>query len=601
MEDRIRIYERKLIPALREQQHVVFYQSKQEVEPVHTEFIRNFFKEEIFPYLQPVPVCKNRIKTFLRDNRLYLSVRVIRRDTGEKEYYIIKLPYSKVPRFIELPRVGEYFYLMYMEDIIKANIDRMFPGYELDCSYCCKISRDADIFVDDAESSEKMVEQLKKKVKKRKIGAVCRFVYDRKMPVDYLEFLVDAFDINRDELVPGDKHLNLEDLSHLPNPNRGNEAPVKPVPMKLNYLDEKESIFRYVNKRDLLLHFPYHSFDHFIHFLYEAVHDPSCKEIMITQYRVAENSEVINTLIAAAQNGKQVTVFVELKARFDEENNLATAELMEKAGIHIIYSIPGLKVHAKVALVLRRNKEGKQVRSYAYISTGNFNEKTATVYADSGLITSNEEIVNDLHTLFRVLRKEVAEPKFKRLLVARFNLLPELRRRIGYEINMAKAGKEAHIILKMNALQDPAMIDELYKASEAGVKIDLIVRGICCLIPGQAYSKNIRITRIVDSFLEHARIWYFLNGGKPLLFMGSPDWMRRNLYRRIEAVNPVMDEELNQEMIDLLHILLRYNQKAGWVDENLKNVLKKNPNEEPVRAQYAFYEYLKEKNDRNRL
>ena len=514
MEDRIRIYERKLIPALREQQHVVFYQSKQEVEPVHTEFIRNFFKEEIFPYLQPVPVCKNRIKTFLRDNRLYLSVRVIRRDTGEKEYYIIKLPYSKVPRFIELPRVGEYFYLMYMEDIIKANIDRMFPGYELDCSYCCKISRDADIFVDDAESSEKMVEQLKKKVKKRKIGAVCRFVYDRKMPVDYLEFLVDAFDINRDELVPGDKHLNLEDLSHLPNPNRGNEAPVKPVPMKLNYLDEKESIFRYVNKRDLLLHFPYHSFDHFIHFLYEAVHDPSCKEIMITQYRVAENSEVINTLIAAAQNGKQVTVFVELKARFDEENNLATAELMEKAGIHIIYSIPGLKVHAKVALVLRRNKEGKQVRSYAYISTGNFNEKTATVYADSGLFTSNEVIVNDLHTLFRVLRKEVAEPKFKRLLVARFNLLPELRRRIGYEINMAKAGKEAHIILKMNALQDPAMIDELYKASEAGVKIDLIVRGICCLIPGQAYSKNIRITRIVDSFLEHARIWYFLNGGK---------------------------------------------------------------------------------------
>ena len=601
MEDRIRIYERKLIPALREQQHVVFYQSKQEVEPVHTEFIRNFFKEEIFPYLQPVPVCKNRIKTFLRDNRLYLSVRVIRRDTGEKEYYIIKLPYSKVPRFIELPRVGEYFYLMYMEDIIKANIDRMFPGYELDCSYCCKISRDADIFVDDAESSEKMVEQLKKKVKKRKIGAVCRFVYDRKMPVDYLEFLVDAFDINRDELVPGDKHLNLEDLSHLPNPNRGNEAPVKPVPMKLNYLDEKESIFRYVNKRDLLLHFPYHSFDHFIHFLYEAVHDPSCKEIMITQYRVAENSEVINTLIAAAQNGKQVTVFVELKARFDVENNLATAELMEKAGIHIIYSIPGLKVHAKVALVLRRNKEGKQVRSYAYISTGNFNEKTATVYADSGLFTSNEVIVNDLHTLFRVLRKEVAEPKFKRLLVARFNLLPELRRRIGYEINMAKAGKEAHIILKMNALQDPAMIDELYKASEAGVKIDLIVRGICCLIPGQAYSKNIRITRIVDSFLEHARIWYFLNGGKPLLFMGSPDWMRRNLYRRIEAVTPVMDEELKQEMIDMLHIQLRDNQKAGWVDENLKNVLKKNPNEEPVRAQYAFYEYLKEKNDRNRL
>ena len=414
MEDRIRIYEHKIVPALR-RHHIIFYQSKQEVEPFHQEFISNFFKEEIFPYLQPVPVCKNRIKTFLRDNRLYLSVRVTRKDTGEKEYYIIKLPYSKVPRFIELPRQGENFYLMYMEDIIKANINRMFPGYDLDCSYCCKISRDADIFVDDATSSEVMVEQLRKKVKKRKIGAVCRFVYDRKMPADYLEFLVDAFGINRDDLVPGDKHLNLEDLAHLPNPSKELCTQLKPRPMTLNCLDEKESIFRYVSKKDLMLHFPYHSFEHFIHFLYEAVHDPSCKEIMITQYRVAENSVVINTLIAAAQNGKKVTVFVELKARFDEENNLATAEMMKRAGIHIIFSIPGLKVHAKVALVLRYNKEGKQTRSYAYISTGNFNEKTARIYADSGLFTSNEIIVNDLYTLFWVLQKEVTEPKFKRL------------------------------------------------------------------------------------------------------------------------------------------------------------------------------------------
>lgn len=595
MEDRIRIYERKIIPALCEN-HIVFYQSKQEVESFHREFIRSFFKEEIFPYLQPVPVCKNRIKTFLRDNRLYLSVRVVRKGTGEKEYYIIKLPYSKVPRFIELPKQGDNFYLMYMEDIIKANIDRMFPGYELDSSFCCKISRDADIFVDDAVNSETMVEQLKKKVKKRKIGAVCRFVYDRKMPQDYLDFLVDAFDLNRDDLVPGDKHLNLEDLSHLPNPTKGQLVACKPQPMTLNYLDEKGSIFHYVNKRDLLLHFPYHSFSHFIHFLYEAVHEPTCKEIMITQYRVAENSAVINTLIAAAQNGKKVTVFVELKARFDEENNLATAEMMQRSGIHIIYSIPKLKVHAKVALVLRQNKEGKPMRSYAYISTGNFNEKTANVYSDSGLFTSNELVVNDLHNLFRVLQQEVTEPKFKRLLVARFNLLPELKRRIGFEINMAKAGKEARIVLKMNALQDSSMIDELYRASEAGVQIDLIIRGICCLIPNQSYSKNIRITRIVDGFLEHARVWYFHNGGKPLLFMGSPDWMRRNLYRRIEAVTPILDETLKQEVIDMLTIQLRDNRKAGWVDENLRNIPKREPDAQPVRAQYVIYDYLKVKN-----
>lgn len=597
MEDRIRIYDQKIIPALR-RHRIIFYQSKQEVEPFHHEFVSNFFREEIFPYLQPVPVCKDRIKTFLRDNRLYLSVRVVRKDTGEKEYYIIKLPYSKVPRFIELPRRGDNFYLMYMEDIIKANIARMFPGYEVDCSYCCKISRDADIFVDDAASAELMVEQLKKKVKKRKIGAVCRFVYDRKMPADFLAFLADAFGISPDELVPGDKHLNLEDLAHLPNPDKEASCLTasKPVPMTLNCLDEKQSVFRYVAKRDLLLHFPYHSFGHFLHFLYEAACDASCREIMITQYRVAENSEVISTLIAAARNGKKVTVFVELKARFDEENNLATAEMMKRAGIHIIYSIPGLKVHAKVALVLRYNKAGKQTRSYAYISTGNFNEKTAKLYADSGLFTSNEVIVNDLHTLFRVLQREVTAPQFKRLLVARFNLLPELKRRIGFEINMARTGKEARIILKMNALQDPAMIDELYRASEAGVQIDLIVRGICCLIPGQPYSRNIRVTRIVDSFLEHARVWYFHNGGKPLLFMGSPDWMRRNLYRRIEAVTPVMDESLKQELIDMLDIQLHDNRKAGWVDGQLNNILKRNPEEAPVRAQYTFYEYLRKKN-----
>jgi polyphosphate kinase len=371
---------------------------------------------------------------------------------------------------------------------------------------------------------------------------------------------------------------------------------LKPQPMQLNCLDKKNSIFRYVGKRDLLLHYPYHSFDHFIHFLYEAVHDPSVKEIMITQYRVAPHSEVINTLMAAAQNGKKVTVFVELKARFDEENNLATAELMQKAGIHIIYSIPGLKVHAKVALVLRRHKDGLLKRSFAYISTGNFNEKTATIYADSALITSKQEIVDDLYNLFSFLRRDITEPKFKHLLVPRFNLLPELKRRLEFEKNMAKSGKKAYIILKMNALQDPAMIDELYRASEVGVQIDLIIRGICCLIPNQSYSKNIRVTRIVDGFLEHARVWYFYNGGKPMVYMGSPDWMKRNLYRRIEAVAPVLDPKLKQEMIDMLYIQLADNQKAGWVDENLRNVMKRNVLSSPVRSQYAFYEYLKGKN-----
>lgn len=599
LEDRIRIYETKILPALRKH-HIVFYQSP-EVEPFHREFVRRFFLEEIFPYLAPVPVTKDRIVSFLRDNRLYLAVRLYPKTEGPDapcapEYFVMKLPYSKVPRFIELPKEGKNYYLMFIEDIIKANLGTIFPGYRVDSSYCIKISRDADILIDDATSSNEIIEQLKTKVKKRKTGAVCRFVYDRAMPHDFLEFLVDAYRIDRNELVPGDKHLNLEDLRRLPNPNPNLPPMQKPQPMKLTCLNERESVFDYVQQQDLLLHYPYHSFEHFIHFLYEAVHEPTVREIMVTQYRVAENSEVINALVAAAQNGKKVTVFVELKARFDEENNLATAAMMQKAGIRIIYSLPKLKVHAKVALVLRKDCEGHKLPGYAYISTGNFNEKTATLYADCGLFTCNPVIVNDLHTLFRTLKGKVTAPVFHRLLVARFNLIPELNKLIDHEIALAKAGKGGRIILKMNALQDPVMISRLYEASEAGVEIDLIVRGICCLIPNQPYSRHIRITRIVDTFLEHARVWYFGNGGKPRLFLGSPDWMRRNLYRRIEAVVPVLDERLKQELTDMLHIQLADRRKACFVDEHLRNCWKSaHPQREQVRAQYTFYEYLKER------
>lgn len=609
LDDRVRIYEQHILPALRKN-HIVFYQSRH-VESFHEQFTKDFFREEIFPYLQPVPVSKDKIVSFLRDNRLYLAIRVYLREevtTGKDEgtvenaltptrdrkphYFVMKQPYAKVPRFIQLPRHEKTHYLMFTEDIIKANLDLIFPGYEVDSSYSIKISRDADILIDDTTSTASLVEQVKQKVKKRKIGAVCRFVYDRAMPQDFLDFLTDAFRIHRDELIPGDKHLNLEDLKHLPNPNKSLQGIDKPKPMKLNILDEKESIFNYVAKKDLLLYYPYHSFEHFIHFLYEAVHNPETREIMVTQYRVADNSVVINTLIAAAQNGKKVTVFVELKARFDEENNLATAEMMQAAGIKIIYSIPGLKVHAKVALIRRRSSDGGKLPSYAYISTGNFNEKTATLYADCGLFTSRKEVVSDLHKLFLTLQGK-EDLKFNTLLVARFNLISELNRLIDHEIALAEQGKGGRIILKMNALQDPTMIDRLYEASQRGVQIDLIVRGICCLIPGQEYSRNIRVTRIVDSFLEHARIWYFGNNGRPKLFMGSPDWMRRNLYRRIEAVTPILDLDLRDQLVEMLRIQLADNRKGCFVDDQLRNVFKKrNSNEPAVRAQYDFYQYI---------
>lgn len=598
MEYRIMAFEREIIPELASMK-VIFYQNTM-VRPAHRDFVNNFFREEIFPFLYPVPLDRENIQVFLRDNRLYMAIKMYKRmpdgvTSTRPHYFMVKMPYSKVPRFIELPEIDGVKFVMFIDDIIRACIGKMFPGFLVECCYSFKISRDADILVDDVKSDE-IVEQLRKKLKKRKIGDVSRFVYDRHMPSEMLAKLMDTFGISEEELVPGDKHLSLEDLSHFPKLGLPESVPEKPVPIVLKKLERAGSMFRYIESKDLLLHYPYHSFEHFIDFLSEASISPDVTDIMLTQYRVAENSEVINTLISAARNGKKVTVFVELKARFDEENNIATSEMMRRAGINIIKSIPGLKVHAKVALVVRKNPETEESRSIAYIGTGNFNEDTARLYADSGLFTSDPDIVGDLKKLFALLRGEVSSVEFGKILVPRFNLMPALKDLIAHEIELASSGREGRIVLKMNALQDETMIDELYRASEAGVKIDLIVRGICCLKPGQPYSRNIRITRIVDSFLEHARIWYFGNGGDPKMFMGSPDWMKRNLYKRIEVVTPVIDNDLKKELIDMLDIQLRDNVKGCFVDENLVNVRKNGKSAERVRSQYDFYEYLKKKN-----
>ena len=422
-------------------------------------------------------------------------------------------------------------------------------------------------------------------------------MYDQAMPADFLAFICGAFGILPDDLVVGGRYNNLQDLSKLPNPAGKQLEQHPPLPMRIPYLDEVGSIFKVIKKRDVMLHFPYESFDYLLRFLMEAAFDPKVDEIKITQYRVAENSAVINTLISAAQNGKKVTVFVELKARFDEENNMRTAERMEQSGIKIIYSIPGLKVHAKVAVILRKdNPEGAKRRDFAYLSTGNFNEKTAKIYADMALLTSQEAIITDINKVFAVLEGRLQAPTFRHLLVARFNMVPELQRMIQREIDHVQAGGKGRIILKMNGLHDQQMIDMLYRASEAGVEIDLIVRGICCLVPDQPYSRNIRVTRIVDMFLEHARIWYFYNEGQEELFLTSADWMRRNLNRRIETAFPILDPAIKQEVIDILHIQLRDNLKACRLDSELRNCFKRVEGAEPVRAQLAIYDYLKQKN-----
>ena len=583
-------------------QDIYLYQDSRP-EPFHEEFVHNFFNEEVFPFLSPVMIQAGDIRTFIRDRRLYLVIRMVKKSKRMAEpdyvpdyyYALMKIPYAKVPRFIELPTHEGKHYIMFIDDIIRANLSSIFPGYVVESCYSIKISRDADIYLDD-EKGGNIVENIRKKVKKRKIGALSRFMYDSNMPDDFLAFICNAFGITTDDLVLGGRYHNLQDLIKLPNP-RGKELEQQvPSPMRVPFLDEMGSVFRAVKKRDILLHFPYQSFDYLIRFLMEAAFDPKVDEIKITQYRVAENSAVINTLISAAQNGKKVTVFVELKARFDEENNMSTAERMEQAGIRIIYSIPGLKVHAKVAVILRKDTEdGCKRRDFAYLSTGNFNEKTARIYSDMALLTSNAELITDINKVFAVLEGKLAGPTFRHLLVARFNMVPELTRMIHREIEHVKAGRKGRIVLKMNGLHDQNMINELYNASENGVEIDLIVRGICCLVPNRPFSANIRVTRIVDMFLEHSRIWYFYNDGEEDLFLTSADWMRRNLNRRIETAFPILNAEIKQCIIDILKIQLQDNVKACLIDEHLHNNFKRDDNPVKVRAQLAIYEYLKNK------
>lgn len=583
-------------------QDIYLYQDSRP-EPFHEEFVHNFFNEEVFPFLSPVMIQAGDIRTFIRDRRLYLVIRMVKKSKRMAEpdyvpdyyYALMKIPYAKVPRFIELPTHEGKHYIMFIDDIIRANLSSIFPGYVVESCYSIKISRDADIYLDD-EKGGNIVENIRKKVKKRKIGALSRFMYDSNMPDDFLAFICNAFGITTDDLVLGGRYNNLQDLIKLPNP-RGKELEQQvPSPMRVPFLDEMGSVFRAVKKRDILLHFPYQSFDYLIRFLMEAAFDPKVDEIKITQYRVAENSAVINTLISAAQNGKKVTVFVELKARFDEENNMSTAERMEQAGIRIIYSIPGLKVHAKVAVILRKDTEdGCKRWDFAYLSTGNFNEKTARIYSDMALLTSNAELITDINKVFAVLEGKLAGPTFRHLLVARFNMVPELTRMIHREIEHVKAGRKGRIVLKMNGLHDQNMINELYNASENGVEIDLIVRGICCLVPNRPFSANIRVTRIVDMFLEHSRIWYFYNDGEEELFLTSADWMRRNLNRRIETAFPILNAEIKRNIIDILNIQLQDNVKACLIDEHLHNNFKRDGNPVKVRAQLAVYEYLKNK------
>ncbi len=588
-----------IIPQLKKA-GVTLYQN-QKLNSEHHTFLKNYFMSDILPEIQPVLLSsKGDVLSFLQDNAIYLAIKMHKKNptsSADKKYYAaIKIPTENLPRFVKAPKLKKRYLFFFLEDIIRHNLHLIFPGYIIEDSYTIKVSRNADLMIED-EFSGNLLDKLRNSLKKRKTGFPARFMYDRAIPQDLLAVLKLAFNIAESDFMPVGRYLNMHDFFTLPNPV-GKKHELRPIKqLSEPYLDRSDSILQAIKKRDVLLHFPYQTYDYVLRFFNEAALDPDVQEIKTTQYRVATNSAIVNALITAARNNKKVSVFVEVKARFDEAANIKFADRMREAGINVIASIPGLKVHAKAALVIKKNKRRKSGREvYAFLSTGNFNEKTAKIYSDEGLFTSDIKIIRDLEKMFMYLETPVEQFKFKHILVPRFNMKQKLLAKIQREINHVKNGKKGYIIFKMNGLQERDMIDALYDAGQKGVKIDLIIRGICCLRPQMPFSPNIKVIRIVDRYLEHARIYSFYNNNDWDVYISSADLMNRNLHRRVEAGIPIYNKNLRKEIVDILKIQLKDNTKAKILDSNINNIpIERKEDEAEYRAQVDTYLYLQKK------
>lgn len=586
----------QLCPALL-RENVKLYFNDLPSSDIHHAFMHEYFMREIIPYLQPVLLTRGT-RVFLRDNRPYFAIKMYAKKPHRAStmanrrptFALVKLPVNDLPRFVELPKIDELHRIMFLDDIIRYDMHELFPGYDIDGMWSIKITRDADIGLGD-ETDGDIVEKIKQNLTLRKTGIPASLYYDKSIARDLLRCLKGTFDFKEAEMVASGRYFNLHHFLQFPTKLLPSGQWTPPTPIRPRAMQQSNSLLGLIRKSDQILHYPYQSFDYVIKLLYEAAIDPMVEEIKITLYRVATNSAVVNSLISAAQNNKRVTVFVELKARFDEENNLEMSERMKDAGIKIIYSIPRLKVHAKMCLIIRREGEIRR-RGYAYLSTGNFNEKTARQYTDHGLFTCDETITDDLIKVFEFLEDRSKVPDLQKLLVTQVNLLDRVVELIERETAKAKRGEDAYILLKMNGLQNHELIDKLYEASLAGVHIDLIIRGICCLVPDRPFSKNICVRRIVDMFLEHGRVWIF---GKtnPDMYLTSSDWLNRNIHRRIEVAFPIENQEIKQEIMDIMSLQLADSVKAQIIDHELEGHAPEHKTEtESIRAQAAIYDML---------
>ncbi|MBL7910519.1 MAG: polyphosphate kinase 1 [Bacteroidia bacterium] len=580
----------------------VFIINEKQLTTSQANFVRDYFRDEIVSTLFPVMIDDTKPFPFLKDKASYLYLKLESIVNKQKnKYAIIEIPSKIISRFVVLPKQGNKHFIMLLDDAIRFNTDQIFDvfGFRTVESYNIKLTRDAELDMDN-DVSKSMIEKISKSVKARKQGLPVRFVYDAAMPNDMLRYIMKKLGMaKKDNAIPGGRYHNFKDFIGFPKLGEKSLTYNSPPYLQHKYLiNNPLSTLRAIKSNDILLHYPYHTYNHIITLLREASIDPIVETIKITLYRVADSSKIANALINAVKNGKKVTVVVELQARFDEENNIYWANKLQEEGAKVIYGVQGLKVHSKLFLITTR-EGGKEVK-YAHIGTGNFNETTARVYTDFSLLTCNKLIADDLSKIFDFYENNFKVFNFKTLLVAPFYMRKVFTDLIQKEIQNAKSKKPAAITLKMNSLVDKEMIEKLYEASKAGVQITLIIRGACSLVTDfDGWSDNIKAYSIVDKYLEHTRVFIFHDNGKEKIFISSADWMSRNLDSRSEVAVPIFDEGIRAQLKEIIRIQLSGNTKVRIIDKKQENFYKKaKPGEKKVRAQDEVYNYLKNDNEK---
>jgi polyphosphate kinase len=581
----------------------IFLVNEKQLNKDQQKFVQNHFEEEIRPNIIPLMVESIPQFPYLRDKSIYLAVVLSRRDSSmKKKYALIEIPSRVFGRFILLPSPDPAKrFIILLEDLVRFNLRNIFSyfGYDRYESWIFKLTRDAEIDIDN-DVSTTLIQKIEKGVKNRRKGKPVRFVYDREMDEGLLDFLVKRLNLKKSNLIPGGRIHNFRHFMDFPDvfPRKG----VRKKPFMHPLLSKTARVTDIIQEQDIMLHFPYHSFSPVIDLLREAAIDPSVTAIKITCYRIAPASKVINALINAVRNGKTVTVMVELRARFEEEANLEWKERLEEEGVKVMSIIPNMKVHAKICLIKKRLNN--RTVHYGFVSTGNLNERTAMLYGDHCLLTSNRNIMADVNRLFTFLERSKDGTNIlkgcKTLIPCPIMLRRELTKMISKEIKMARNKKPAAITLKMNSISDEDMIEYLYEAAKAGVRIRLIVRGIFCMFTeNKKFRQPVSAISIIDEYLEHARVFIFHNGGKEKVYISSADWMVRNLDHRVEATCPVLDEQIQKELKDILDIQLSDNVKARWLDNELTNQYKRDHSKKKIRSQIEIYNYLHQKNMKN--